>query len=61
MLNLVVREVTTGPEARKHVIYARITHAHIPAYQYERVRERVQLRSTMQAKMHKSGCLSFRA
>lgn len=28
MLNLMVRTVTTGPGARKHVIYARITHTH---------------------------------
>jgi len=61
MFNLVVRKVTTGSGARKNVIYARITHARIPAYQYERVGERAQLLSTLQPKMHKSGCLSFRA
>jgi len=29
MLKLVVRKVTTGPGARKHVIYARIAHTRV--------------------------------
>jgi hypothetical protein len=61
MLNLVVRTVTTGSEAKKHSIYAGIKRARISTCQDETVCELAQMHSTLQLKKHESGCLSFRA